>query len=128
MLGWALTILFGISAALLIYSLVQIKQSSNKEQREIDSIYFSMMEEISKLQNHIRNLELDVEIISQNTENKAISNEERALLRELLDLYKRGYSVQSIAGEKNMNEVEVEQILAPYKASKKERSATVNER
>ncbi|MFB6467048.1 hypothetical protein ACE38V_09500 [Cytobacillus sp. Hz8] len=123
MIGWTLAILFGISAVLLIFSLVKFKQSSGHEQREIDSIYFSMMEETSKLQNHIRNLELDVEILSQKADNKVISSEERLLMRELLDLYKRGYSFKSIATEKQLDEHEVELLLAPYKSSKKERSA-----
>ena len=43
MFEWALATLIIASAALLIVSIIKLRQSSVKEQREIDNIYFSMM-------------------------------------------------------------------------------------
>lgn len=120
MVEWALAILIIIGAGLLIFSILKIKQSSNKEKREIDSIYFSMMNEIKKLQEQNRLLEIDIEILAKETTGNALSPAKRAVLREILDLHKRGYSPESIAKNKEMKKHEVEELLTPYKSAKKE--------
>ena len=127
MMEWALIILFTIAALLLILSFIKTKQALKKEQREIDIVHFSVMEEINQLQNQIRNIELDGEITAQEAGIKKMSSEERLLLRESLDLYKRGYSIEGIAAEKRMNENEIEHLLAPYLSSKDEGRYVANE-
>ena len=121
----ALVFLFGIAVVLLILSFVKSKQAAKAKQREIDTVYVSLMEEINKLQTHIRNVELDEEITAQVA---GISAEERSLLREILDLYKRGYSMEGIAANVNLSENEVKRLLAPYMKPKAERRKVANDR
>lgn len=120
MVEWALSILIIIGAGLLIFSIVKIKQSSNKEKREIDSIYFSMMNEIKKLQEQNRLREIDIEILAKETTGNELFLAQRTVLRDILDLHKRGYSPESIAKNKEMKKNEVEELLTPYKPAKKE--------
>jgi Holliday junction resolvasome RuvABC ATP-dependent DNA helicase subunit len=121
---WALTTLFVVAALLFIFSYFKNKQASKAEQREIDTIYMSMMEEVNKLQGQIRFLELENEIISQKT---GISSEERMVLRELLDLYKRNYTIEGIAGKLKLDQSEVKSLLEPYIQTKNEGRKVANE-
>ena len=43
------------------------------------------------------------------------SGQQRILYREILDLYKRGYSAESIALKKQLSVDEIEQLLSPFK-------------
>jgi hypothetical protein len=126
MMVWALAILFGTAALLLILSVFKNRQASKAEQQKIDMIYISIMEEINQLQEQIRNIELDGEIIAKEAGIQANSAKERLLLRELLDLYKRGYTIEGISAKKRLNENEIEHLLAPYMASKNERRKVAN--
>lgn len=119
-----LVVLFVVAALLLLVSFYKNKQAVKVEQREIDTVYMSMMEEITKLQNQIRSLELDAEITAQAV---GISRDNQLLLRELLDLYKRGYTVEGIASKLNLDQEEVAELLAPYKTSKNEGRKVANE-
>jgi hypothetical protein len=124
---WTLAILFGTAVLLLILSVLKTRQSSKVEQREIDMVHINMMNELSQLQNQIRNIELDAEITSREA-GLQITLKERLVLREMLDLYKRGYSIESIAAEKKLSENEAEQLLSPYLTSKDdERRKVANE-
>ena len=62
------------------------------------------MEEVHQLQQQIRNIELDAEITAQEAGILAASSEQRILLRDVLDLHKRGYSFDSIAAKKQMSQ------------------------
>ncbi|MDQ0154552.1 hypothetical protein [Robertmurraya andreesenii] len=121
---WALVALFTIAAVLLIFSYYKNKQAQIVEQREIDTIYMTMMEEIGKLQNQVRSLELESEITAQMT---GLAKEDLHLLRESLDLYKRGYTIEGIAGKMKLEQQEVEQLLEPYMSSKSEGRKVANE-
>lgn len=55
---WALAIIFGIAALLLIYSFVKTNHEKKAEQRELDLLYISTTQEITKLQKQVQNLEL----------------------------------------------------------------------
>lgn len=121
---WALLALFLVAALLLIFSYIKNIQSSKQEQREIDSIYMSMMEEVTKLQNQIRHLEIEGEIFSEKV---GMGKEELLLLRDSLDLYKRGYTIEGIAGKMKVDAEEVEQLLAPYMNVKNEGRKIENE-
>jgi hypothetical protein len=126
MMEWALAILFGAAALLLVLSFFKTRHSSKVEQQKIDMIHISVMEEINRLQEQIRNVELDGEIIAKEAGIQEIPNKERLLLRELLDLYKRGYNIEGIAAKKQLSENQVEHSLAPYISSKDKRRKVAN--
>ena len=112
-MGWALTILFSAAVLLLILSYFKTWQTSKKEQ-QIEHISLTFMEEVNKLQQQIRNIEIDAEITAQEAGVLAASSEKRNLLRDVLDLHKRGYSMESIAKKKQLTKYEVEHLLTPY--------------
>lgn len=121
-MGWVLTILFGSAVVLLVLSFVKAKQSSSLLERQIDQTSFSLMNEINRLQKQIRDLELDTEITAQEKGDPSRNSEERVLLREIIDLHRRGYALQSIAEKKELSVEEVESLLSPYIRTKGERS------
>lgn len=120
MFEWALAILIIASAILLIVSIIKVRQSSVKEQREMDNMYFAMMNEIKKLQEQNRLLELDIEILAKTAATQQLSPAKRKLLRNILDMYRRGYSIESIAKNTALNEKEIINLLTPYTTAKKE--------
>ena len=100
------------------------KQATKIEQREIDTVYMTIMEEITKLQNEIRVLTLENEILSQKV---GLSNDERELQRKLLDLYNRNFKVEVMAAKLKLETSEVEKLLAPYTSLKQEGRKVANE-
>jgi hypothetical protein len=114
----ALAILFGSAAVLLILSLISMKRASKVQKEQVDTYYVAMLEETSKLQEQIRNIELDGEITAQEAGIIGTDSKERALLRELLDLHKRGYTIKSMSSKTRLTETEIEQLLSPYISSK----------
>jgi hypothetical protein len=123
---WTLAGLFGISALLLVFSILKTTQASKEEHNAIDQIHVSMMKEINAIQDSVRNVELDIEVVT-NDPGIQLSSEEQLLMREVLDLYKRNYSIESIAGMKEVTESEIELLLAPYLNQKDERRKVANE-
>lgn len=113
----ALAILFGSAAILLILSLVSMKRASKEQKEQVDTYYVAMLEETSKLQEQIRTLELDGEITAAEAGIIGPESKERALLRELLDLHKRGYTIKSMSTKTSLTEAEIEQLLEPYISS-----------
>ncbi|MFT4414259.1 hypothetical protein ACLM5H_10405 [Fredinandcohnia humi] len=124
---WALVILFGVAALLLILSYTLTRKAKKAEQRELELFSIGFMEEINKLQKQIRDVELDSEILAIQAGIDRTNLEEHILMREILDLYKRGYSLSSIASEKSMTEDEIEELLSPFIKQKEGRKAA-NER
>ncbi|WP_251550588.1 hypothetical protein [Neobacillus muris] len=122
----ALAVLFGGSAILLIVSIFMTKKASIKENKQIDLIHVSVMKDVNEIRESIRNLELDLEVVSKEA-GLQLSADERSLKREILDLYKRNYSIKSIADMKQMPEGEIEYLLAPYLSEREERRQAVNE-
>ncbi|RST58647.1 hypothetical protein [Siminovitchia terrae] len=123
---WTLGGLFAVSALLLIMSGIKGRKATKEELKEIDMIHVSTMNEIKDIKDSIRKMELDIEIIT-NESNLPISAEERIFRREVLDLYNRKYSIENIAGQKKVSENEIRQIIAPYITEKNERSKVTNE-
>jgi len=119
---WTLIILFALAVGLLIVSSIKAKHSSSILERQIDQTSFTIMNEVHQLQKQIREIELDAEISAQEAGILSKSSEQRLLLREMLDLQRRGYSLNSIAEKKGLPTHEVEELLAPYTPSKGERS------
>jgi hypothetical protein len=116
MMGWTLALLFGSAVLLFILSFIKAKQASEDMQQQIDQLSFSLLDEINKLKERVRNLELEAEI----TAHEAGISSRRHLVREALDLYRRGYSFESIASKTQLTEAEIEQLLTPYMKPKNE--------
>lgn len=123
-MGLALIALFFIAALLFVFSYYKSRQASKVEQREIDTIYMSLMEEVNKLQAQIRNMEIENEILIQRA---GIEKEELIVLRDSLDLYKRGYTLEGIAGKMELDLQTVEQMISPYMTGKSEGRKGTNE-
>ncbi|KAA0549998.1 hypothetical protein FZW96_01225 [Bacillus sp. BGMRC 2118] len=118
MMEWELAILFIAATVILILSFVKSKQAATSEKQKVDMMYLNFMEEMNKLEEKVRHVELDLEIMTQE---RSIHTPERTQLRELLDLYRRGYSIESIAAKENLLVQEIEQLLSPYVGLKDER-------
>src|SRR5687767_9579897 len=118
---WTLIALIGISALLLIVSIAMNRKVEKQKQKEIDLVHVAVMKDIKDVHEQIRNIELDIEIVTKEA-GILLSPEEINLKREVLDLYKRKYSIQSIAEKKQVSETEVNQLLAPYLTLRDERS------
>ncbi|MFS0863805.1 hypothetical protein [Fredinandcohnia sp. 179-A 10B2 NHS] len=127
MMEWALVILFGAAAVLLILSYTLTKKAKKAEHRELELYSISFMEEINKLQQQMRDIELDSEILANEAGIDTTDRKQRILLREALDLYKRGYSLSSIATEKDMTEIEVQELLSPFMKQKEEGRQVAND-
>ncbi len=125
-MGLTLAVLFGASALLLILSIIKNFQASKAEHKRIDMAHISVMKEINDMQESIRNIELDIEVIMQEA-GIQLSSKELVFMREVLDLYKRNYSIESIAAKKQVSESEVQQLLTPYQTQKEERGKVANE-
>ncbi|MFK4997955.1 hypothetical protein ACI2OX_12510 [Bacillus sp. N9] len=110
---WVLAILFATAIFLLIVVFVKEKQSSLKTEKEVDQLTFSVMDEVHQLQEQIRKLEIDGEITVQEAGLLAIDSEHRLQLRALLYLYKRGYSIETIAKKQRLTVDEVTSLLSP---------------
>ncbi|MBN6888261.1 cell division protein FtsL [Cytobacillus horneckiae] len=119
---WVLAILLGAAVVLLILSFVKAKQSKVQQEQHIDQVSFSLMDEIHQLQQQIKRMEIDAEITAQEAGVSPQESEHRALLREIIDLHRRGYSYESIATKKKITVQEAESLLAPYGKHKVERS------
>ena len=123
---WTLAILFVISALLLAISFSKSFQESKAEQKRIDMVHIEVMKEINEMQDSIRNVELDIEVVMKEA-GIQLSLDEVVLMREVLDLYRRSYSIESIAAKKQVPESEISQMLAPYLTEKEERGKVANE-
>lgn len=123
---WTLVVLFAISALLLIISILKSNRVAKEEHNQIDMIHISTMKEINALQESIRNIEIDMEVVTKEA-GISLTSEEKRLKREILDLYKRNYSIESIAKMKEVTENEIEQLLAPFQKIMEEGRAAANE-
>ncbi|WP_253275474.1 hypothetical protein [Rossellomorea aquimaris] len=121
MMGWAIAILFGTAVVLLILSFIKTTQTNSQLEQQIEHVSISVLNEVHELEKQLRNIQLDAEITAQQAGVAPAASEERTLLREMLDLYKRGYSIESIAGKTKLNPNEVEHLLAPFMSQKAER-------
>jgi len=119
-MGWALVILFGTAVVLLAISYKQTRKIA-KDEQQIERVSLAFMDEVHQLQQQIRNLEMDTEIIAQETGIFNGSPEQRLLVREILDLHRRGYSLDSIASKTQLSKNEVKAILSPYLKETNER-------
>jgi hypothetical protein len=122
---WTLFGLFLLSALLLVFSIVKTYRDSKLEKKQIDLVHVSMMKEINSIQDSIRDIELDIEVVTKEA-GIQLSVEEKLLMREVIDLYRRNYSIESIAEMKEVPVTEIEQLLTPYLKIKDEGGLVAN--
>lgn len=67
-------------------------------------------------------MEIDAEITAVEAGTSEVQSDHRLLLREMIDLHRRGYSNESIAQKLKMSLQEVNNLLAPYEKRSTERS------
>ncbi|WP_332631920.1 hypothetical protein [Halalkalibacter flavus] len=127
MMEWTLAILFGSAILLLILSFSKTRQSQKAAQQELEQFSISIMEEVYQLQKKMRDFELDAEISANEKGKQSVSPKQRILMREVLDLHKRGYSLEGIATETELTENEVRLLLTPYLEEKDERRKVAND-
>jgi len=118
---WTLVILFAVSVVLLIMSIFKTRNRAKEEQQELETVHLALMDEINHLKDGIRTLELEMDILEKEA-GIQLSAFDKQFRLEVLDLYKRNYSIESIAGKKQVTQAEIEEILAPFMAAKNERS------
>ncbi|WP_309862307.1 hypothetical protein [Bacillus sp. SLBN-46] len=123
---WTLISLFVVSVLLLIFSILKTNHATKVEHKQIDLAHISTMKEINAIQESIRNMELDMEVVMKEA-GVQLSSNEKLFTREVLDLYKRNYSVDSIAEMKQVTISEIEQLLIPYQHLKDEGRKVANE-
>jgi hypothetical protein len=126
LMEWTLAGLFAVSTLLLVISIVKTNQTAKVNHNEVDMVHISMMKEINTIQDSIRDLELDMEVVMKEAGIK-LSPEEKLFMREVIDLYRRNYSIENIAEQKQVPVSEIEQLLAPYQKLKDEGRKVANE-
>jgi hypothetical protein len=122
---WTLFGLFLLSALLLVFSIVKTYRDSKAEKKQIDLVHVSMMKEINSIQDSIRDIELDIEVVTKEA-GLQLSAEQKLFMREVIDLYRRNYSIESIAEMKEVPVTEIEQLLTPYLKIKDEGGQVAN--
>ncbi|MFB3166949.1 hypothetical protein P5G62_007485 [Neobacillus sp. 179-C4.2 HS] len=122
---WTLFGLFLLSALLLVFSIVKTYRDSKAEKKQIDLVHVSMMKEINSIQDSIRDIELDIEVVTKEA-GIQLSAEEKLFMREVIDLYRRNYSIESIAEMKEVPVTEIDQLLTPYLKIKDEGGQVAN--
>jgi hypothetical protein len=126
LMEWTLAVLFAVSTLLLVISIVKTNQTAKVNHNQVDMVHISMMKEINTIQDSIRDLELDMEVVMKEA-GIQLSPEEKLFMREVIDLYRRNYSIENIAKQKQVPVSEIEQLLAPYQKLKDEGRAVANE-
>jgi TolA-binding protein len=121
MMGWVIAILFGTAVVLLILSFIKTTQSKSQLEQQMEHVSISVLNEVHELEQQIRDMQLDAEITAQQSGAMEASSDERLMLRDMLDMHKRGYSIESIAAKKQLPSTEVEGMLTPYMTRKAER-------
>ena len=110
---WTLFGLLLLSAILLAFSIIKSYRDSKAEKKQIDLVHVSMMKEINSIQDSIRDIELDIEVVIKEA-GIQLSADEKLFMREVIDLYRRNYSIESIAAKKEVSQNKIEQLLTPY--------------
>ncbi len=123
----ALITLFSTAVVLLLISFMKMKKQTKEEKKQLDSYYAVMLDETNKLQEQINKLELNAEVTAQEAGIMTYHSEERQVMVKMLDLYKRGYSIKSIASMHKLTEDEVVELLAPFEGPSQRRRKVAND-
>lgn len=122
---WTLFGLFLVSAVLLVFSIMKSYRDSKVEKKQIDLVHVSMMKEINSIHDTIRDIELDIEVVTTEA-GIQLSADEKLFMREVIDLYRRNYSIESIAEMKEVPKTNIEELLTPYLKMKDEGGLVAN--
>ena len=123
----ALVVLFSTAVVLLLISLLKLRKQAKEEKKQLDTYYSVFLDETNKLQEQIKKLELNEEVTAQEAGIMPYNSEERQVMVKMLDLYKRGYSMKSIASQTKLTEEEVTQLLTPYEGPSQRRRKAAND-
>lgn len=123
----ALVVLFSTAVVLLLISLLKLRKQTKEEKKQLDTYYSVFLDETNKLQEQIKKLELNEEVTAQEAGIMPYNSEERQVMVKMLDLYKRGYSMKSIASQTKLTEEEVTQLLTPYEGPSQRRRKAAND-
>ena len=104
-----------------------MKKQAKEETKQLDTYYAVMLDETNKLQEQINRLELNEEVTAQEAGVMGYFSDERKVMVKMLDLYKRGYSMKSIASQTKLTEEEVTQLLTPYEGPSQRRRKAAND-
>ncbi|USY55492.1 phage shock protein B [Bacillus sp. 1780r2a1] len=122
-MGLLIVSLLGIAIVLLILSFRKTKQAQTHTDQQLEQLTLTIGQEMNELNDRIRTLEIDAAITAEKSGVLGLESPERKDLRNMIDMHKRGYSSESIAGRmKGYTQQEVEQMLAPYTKKKDEGS------
>lgn len=123
-MGWTIVILLLLAVALLVVSFVKNNRNEKTIEQQIDQMTYTFKDEIYQLQQQLRKVEIDGEITAHEA-GFSTSSPERSLLRELLNLQRRGYSIETIASKKQISKEEIERLTAPF-VKKNERGEEIS--
>ena len=123
---WALAILLAAAVVLLILSFYISSKTTQEQKRENEVLSATFIKEVNQLKEQISSIELDLEIIAHEAKINS-SSEQRIVLREVIDLYRRKYSLKTIAAKTNLSEKENEKMIEPFKTTKPKRGNIADE-
>ncbi len=123
---WALAILLAAAVVLLILSFYISSKTTQEQKRENEVLSATFIKEVNQLKEQISSIELDLEIIAHEAKINS-SSEQRIVLREVIDLYRRKYSLKTIAAKTNLSENEIEKMIEPFKTTKPKRGNIADE-
>ena len=123
---WALAILLAAAVVLLILSFYISSKTTQEQKRENEVLSATFIKEVNQLKDQISSIELDLEIIAHEAKINS-SSEQRIVLREVIDLYRRKYSLKTIAAKTNLSENEIEKMIEPFKTIKPKRGNIADE-
>ena len=111
---------------LLILSFYISSKTTQEQKRENEVLSATFIKEVNQLKEQISSIELDLEIIAHEAKINS-SSEQRIVLREVIDLYRRKYSLKTIAAKTNLSENEIEKMIEPFKTIKPKRGNIADE-
>ncbi|WP_315906194.1 hypothetical protein [Priestia koreensis] len=127
-MGVLIAILFAVAIILLLLSFRRTRQSHSQMEQNLEQMTLSFGREVNDLQDRIREVELDSVITAHQSNAWDLDSEDRIVLREMLDMNKRGYSYESISRKiKKFSPEQVEDLLSPYDKKKKEERSFVTQ-
>ncbi|MFC0558094.1 hypothetical protein [Halalkalibacter alkalisediminis] len=118
MLEIVLICLFTLATLLFILSFFR-KDKTDELEKQVDQMSITYMQEIYQLKSKIRLLE--DELLISADQSTAIrqnhTNSHHKLLTEIIDLYEKGYDIQSISIKTKLSKDEVNGLLDSYQKS-----------
>jgi len=115
----AIIIILVIAIGLIIFSYIKQLEQTKNLQKQIDHVTFLVTDELYKMNNSVKDIQLDLEITTNEEKTIEMADSTRSTIKKMILMQRSGYSVDSIAEECNLPKEEVVRVLAPYKESRK---------